>query len=136
MAATPHPPTPSPSRGEGEQQSSTRPRTGRGTGGEGSLTPAVLLIGTLDTKGAEIAFVRDCLRQDHGVPVIVLDSGILGEPLGIVPDIGHDAVAAAAGEGETLDSIRDAGTRGAAVGCMRRGVARIALDLYRQGGGG
>jgi len=93
----------------------------------------VLLIGTLDTKGAEIAFVRDCLQQDHRVPVIVLDSGILGEPLGIVPDIGHDAVAAAAGEGETLESIRAAGTRGTAVGRMRRGVARIALDLYRQG---
>src|SRR5436305_4345813 len=114
MAATPHPPTPAPSRGEGEQ-------------------PAVLLIGTPDTKGAEIAFVRDCLQQDHRVPVIVLDSGILGEPLGIVPDIGHAAVAAAAGEGETLESIRAAGTRGAAVGRMRRGVARMALDLYRQG---
>src|SRR5438105_12314483 len=114
MVATPHPPAPSPSREEGEQ-------------------PAVVLIGTLDTKGAEIAFVRDCLRQEHGLPVIVLDSGILGEPLGIVPDISHDAVAGAAGEGETLESIRDAGTRGAAVGRMRRGVARMALDLYRQG---
>src|SRR5438309_638062 len=114
MDVTPHPPAPSPSRGEGEQ-------------------PAVLLIGTLDTKGTEIAFVRNCLQQDHGVPVIVLDSGILGEPLGIVPDIGHDAVAAAAGEGETLDSIRAAGTRGAAVERMRRGVAATARELYRQG---
>src|SRR5881275_1101716 len=104
MAGTPHPPTgvcntPLPSKGEGEQQSSPLPRTGRGAGGEGSSTPAVLLIGTLDTKGAEIAFIRDCLRRDHGVPVLVLDSGILGEPLGIVPDIGHEAVATAAGEG-------------------------------------
>lgn len=96
-------------------------------------TPAVLLIGTLDTKGVEIAFVRDCLRDDHGIAVLVLDSGILGEPLGIVPEISHETVAAAAGEGESLEAIRAAGTRGAAVGRMRRGVARIALDLYAQG---
>src|SRR5437763_14500765 len=96
--------------------------------GEGEH-PAVLLIGTLDTKGAEIAFVRDCLRRDHGVPVLVLDSGILGEPLGIVPAIGHDAVATAAGAGGTLASILAAGTRGAAVGCIRRGVARMRLSL-------
>src|SRR5438874_11625576 len=92
--------------------------------------PAVLLIGTLDTKGAEIAFVRDCLRQDHGLPVLVLDSGILGEPLGIAPEIDHGTVAAAAGEGESLEAIRHAGTRGAAVERMRRGVARVATDLF------
>ena len=94
---------------------------------------AVLLIGTLDTKGVEIAFVRDLLRDEHDVPVLVLDSGILGEPLGIVPEIGHEAVAAASGEGETLEAIRHAGTRGAAVTRMRRGVARLARELYDAG---
>jgi uncharacterized protein (UPF0261 family) len=95
--------------------------------------PAVLLIGTLDTKGPEIAYVRDCLREEHGLPVLVLDSGILAEPLGIAPEITRGEVAAAAGEGESLEAIRAAGSRGAAVDRMRRGVARVALDLYRQG---
>ncbi len=95
--------------------------------------PAVLLIGTLDTKGPEIGYVRDVLREEHGLPVLVLDSGILGEPLGIEPEITRGEVAAAAGEGESLEAIRAAGSRGAAVDRMRRGVARVALELYRQG---
>ncbi len=37
--------------------------------------PAILLIGTLDTKGTEILFVRDLLRM-AGLPVIVLDAGV------------------------------------------------------------
>jgi len=95
--------------------------------------PAVLLIGTLDTKGVEIGYVRDLLRQEHGIPVIVLDSGILGEPLDILPEISREQVASAAGEGESLEAIRSAGSRGAAVERMRRGVARVAGELYGQG---
>jgi len=98
-----------------------------------SPVPAVLLIGTLDTKGVEIGYVRDLLRGEHRLDVLVLDSGILGEPLDIVPDIDHAEVAAAAGPGESLVSIRAAGSRGAAVDRMRRGVARVALDLYEKG---
>ena len=41
--------------------------------------PGIALIGTLDTKGAEIAYVRDRLRALEVQPVVV-DSGILGEP--------------------------------------------------------
>jgi uncharacterized protein (UPF0261 family) len=46
----------------------------------------VVLIGTLDTKGPEIAYLRDRL-QALGLQTTVVDSGILGEPLGIVPDV-------------------------------------------------
>jgi len=96
-------------------------------------TPAVLLIGTLDTKGAEIGYVRDLLREEHGLEVLVLDSGILGEPRDIAPEIGRAEVAGAAGPGESLEAIRAAGSRGAAVERMRRGVARITVDLYKDG---
>ncbi len=41
--------------------------------------PAVALIGTLDTKGDEIAYVRERL-QVLRVQTVVIDSGILGEP--------------------------------------------------------
>src|SRR5260221_535001 len=37
----------------------------------------VLLIGTLDTKGREIAYLRDRVRA-LGLATLVLDSGILG----------------------------------------------------------
>jgi uncharacterized protein (UPF0261 family) len=38
----------------------------------------VLLIGTLDTKGPETAYLRDSVRA-NGCDTLVLDSGILGE---------------------------------------------------------
>ena len=57
--------------------------------------PTVALIGTLDTKGDEIAYVRERLSA-LSVEVIVVDSGILGEPH-CRADITHEEVAAAAG---------------------------------------
>ena len=56
----------------------------------------VLLIGTLDTKGREIAYLRDRVRA-LGLATLVLDSGILGEPLGCEADISRAEVARAAG---------------------------------------
>jgi uncharacterized protein (UPF0261 family) len=90
----------------------------------------ILLIGTLDTKGPEIAYVRDRVRALGG-ETLVLDSGILGEPADIVPDISRSDVALAAGS--TIDALRDAGTRGAAVEKMKEGVKRVTLDLFAQG---
>jgi uncharacterized protein (UPF0261 family) len=93
-------------------------------------TRSVLLIGTLDTKGPEIAYLRDRLRA-LGVAVVVADSGILGEPLDIEPDITRAEVARLAGT--TIDALRQAGTRGKAVHGMLAGLQRLSLDLYRDG---
>jgi len=90
----------------------------------------ILLIGTLDTKGVEIGYCRDRLRALGAQPV-VLDSGILGEALHIIADIAREDVARAAGS--DIDSLRAAGTRGAAVEKMKEGVKKIALDLLAQG---
>jgi uncharacterized protein (UPF0261 family) len=91
---------------------------------------AILLIGTLDTKGPEIAYVRDRICALGGT-ALVLDSGILGEPVDIVPDITRSDVALAAGS--TIDALRNAGTRGAAVERMKEGVKQVTLDLFAQG---
>ena len=91
---------------------------------------AILLIGTLDTKGPEIAYVRDRIRALGG-DALILDSGILGEPVDIVPDITRSDVALAAGS--TIDALRNAGTRGAAVEKMKEGVKQVTLDLFAQG---
>jgi uncharacterized protein (UPF0261 family) len=90
----------------------------------------VVIIGTLDTKGPEIAYLRDRL-QDFGLQTTVIDSGILGEPLDIVPDIDH-AEAATYG-GTTLDALRNAGSRGRAVAGMREALRKLTLSLYRDG---
>lgn len=90
----------------------------------------VLLIGTLDTKGPEIAYVRDRL-QSLGVGTIVADSGILGEPLDIVPDVTRAEVAELGGT--TIDALRNAGSRGKAVHGMLAGLRKLAADLYADG---
>ena len=57
--------------------------------------PTVLLVGTLDTKGKEYAYLRDRIRERE-VEVLLIDAGILGEPL-TDPDVTRQEVAAAAG---------------------------------------
>jgi uncharacterized protein (UPF0261 family) len=90
----------------------------------------VLLIGTLDTKGPETAYLRDQI-QALGGETLVLDSGILGEPNGITADIDRRAVAQAAGS--DLETLRQAGTRGKAVEEMLKGVRKLALELAAAG---
>ncbi|RME84581.1 MAG: UPF0261 family protein [Caldilineae bacterium] len=90
----------------------------------------VVIIGTLDTKGPEIAYLRDRL-QDLGLTTTVVDSGILGEPIGITPDITR-AEAATYG-GYTIEQMRNAGSRGKAVEMMRESLKVLTLELYRQG---
>jgi uncharacterized protein (UPF0261 family) len=90
----------------------------------------VLLIGTLDTKGHEIAYLRDRVRA-LGLGTLVLDSGILGEPLGCEADISRAQVARAAGY--ELRELQTIGARGAAVERMLQGVERVTLDLLADG---
>jgi uncharacterized protein (UPF0261 family) len=92
--------------------------------------PGIALIGTLDTKGAEIGYVRDRLRALGARPLVV-DSGILGEPDGIEPDVTRADVARAAGH--DLAEIRGAGSRGAAVQLMLEGVRAVVLEAYGEG---
>ena len=88
------------------------------------------MIGTLDTKGPEIGYVRDRLR-DLGVEPVVIDSGILGEPVEIEGDISREEVAEAGGH--TLAQAREAGSRGAAVEIMQAGVRAVCLRLWSGG---
>ena len=92
--------------------------------------PGIALIGTLDTKGAEMAYVRDRLRALGARPLVV-DSGILGEPDGIVADVPRAEVARAAGH--EIDAVRAAGSRGAAVQMMLDGVRAVVLRAYGDG---
>ena len=90
----------------------------------------VLLIGTLDTKGPEIAYLRDRLTA-LGVSVMVADSGILGEPVGITPDVTRSEIAVMGGT--DIDTLRHAGSRGKAVHGMLAGLRALALDLFKRG---
>jgi len=89
----------------------------------------VVLIGTLDTKGAELALVRDRLRE-HGVDVILVDAGIVGEPQ-VEPDVDRQEVAAAAGA--DVAALAAAADRGAAVTAMGEGAAAVVSRLHAEG---
>ena len=91
--------------------------------------PGIALVGTLDTKGAEIAYVRDRLLE-LGTQPVVIDSGILGEP-GCAADVTREEVARAGGQ--RLDDVRRARSRGAAVELMLEGVRATCVRLYADG---
>lgn len=90
----------------------------------------VLVIGTMDTKGRESAYLAERIRG-HGCTVMTMDVGILGEPEEIRCDLTRAMVARAAGT--TLEALRNAGSRGKAVEGMREGARRVARDLADQG---
>lgn len=94
------------------------------------MKPTVALIGTLDTKGVEIAYVRDRLHALQ-TGTLIIDSGILGQPVVDCADITREEVAAAAGSG--IAALGEAGSRGAAIERMREGVRRVVMDRYRAG---
>jgi uncharacterized protein (UPF0261 family) len=94
--------------------------------GGGSM--AVVLIGTLDTKGMEYQFVRDLL-QKRGVPTLVIDAGVLHPPA-FSPDVGREEVYRAAGT--SLEAVVRAGDRGQAISAAARGAAKLVSDLYAQ----
>jgi uncharacterized protein (UPF0261 family) len=89
----------------------------------------VALVGTLDTKGEDFAFLAARLRA-AGVGVIVIDAGT-GAPDGLIPDVDGEAVAAAAGT--TRAELRAAADRGRAVTEMGRGAAVVVADLVARG---
>ena len=93
------------------------------------MAATVLLIGTLDTKGEEYAYLRDRLR-DAGVDVLLVDVGTL-EPPGVEPDISREEVAA--GTGADLAALAEARDRGAAVTAMADAAAALARRLHAEG---
>ena len=89
----------------------------------------ILIIGTLDTKGAEIGFVRD-LVAGRGHRPLVMDVGVEGEAADS-PAIAAAEVAAAAGA--KIADLRKTGDRGAALKTMAEGAAALAVKTHAEG---
>ena len=87
------------------------------------------MLGTLDTKGDEYAYVRDRVTE-AAVDVVVVDAGILGEPR-FLPDITRQEVAAAAGE--DVHGLAAARDRSRAIEAMGLGAAEIVRRLHAEG---
>jgi uncharacterized protein (UPF0261 family) len=89
---------------------------------------SVVLLGTLDTKGPEYAFLRDRV-VDAGCDVILVDAGVMSERS--PGDVTADEVAQAAGEDRA--ALAAAGDRGPAVAAMTRGAVAVIRRLYDEG---
>ncbi|MFG2085130.1 MULTISPECIES: Tm-1-like ATP-binding domain-containing protein [unclassified Spirillospora] len=86
----------------------------------------VVLVGTLDTKGAEYVWLRDRVRE-LGCDVVLVDVGVGASD--VEADVGAERVAEAGGA--SLAALRDAGDRGAAVTAMGEGAAAVVAGLER-----
>jgi uncharacterized protein (UPF0261 family) len=90
---------------------------------------AVIVIATLDTKGAETQFLREVLAES-GKTSLIIDAGVLGPPL-FPPDIDRERVYTAAGT--NLAAIQGAADRGKAIEAAARGVAKLVTELHAAG---
>src|SRR3989442_13208264 len=89
----------------------------------------VVLVGTLDTKGAEYQFLRDRLKLS-GVKTLLVDVGTLEPPLA-EPDISRYDVGAAAGV--DVDALTEAHDRGRAVSAMADAAAIVVRQPFQDG---
>ncbi|MBW1674273.1 MAG: Tm-1-like ATP-binding domain-containing protein [Deltaproteobacteria bacterium] len=89
------------------------------------MVKTVAIVGTLDTKGEEIAFLKSLiLTRSH--KVIIADTGILGEPH-LQADISRHEIASAGGE--DIDTLKKKGDEAFAQRIMASGLKKIILSL-------
>ena len=93
------------------------------------MAKTIALIGALDTKGEEFAFVQaELLRRGHNT--LVINTGVVGEPA-LPPDIAATEVATAGGTELTV--LRQQADRGKAIEVMAKGAAIVVRQLQEAG---
>lgn len=90
--------------------------------------PTVAILGTLDTKGIEVGFLKNRIEA-QGCDTLVVDLGILGPPA-FEPDIPRHTVASRAGV--RIEDLAASGDRGRAVTAMTRSVQMVLPELYAE----
>jgi uncharacterized protein (UPF0261 family) len=93
------------------------------------MVKTIVIVGALDTKGAEFAYVKALLKKKR-LKTIVVDFGVLGEPT-FAPDISRNVVAAAGGG--DLERFRFGENKDEAMTVMATGLAVIVRQLYDSG---
>lgn len=95
----------------------------------GTPSKTIVLVGALDTKGTDYAFVKSEIER-RGHRVLVVDTSVTGEPA-FEPDTPAAEVAEAGGS--SLEELRARADRGFAMEVMTRGVAVVARRLHDEG---
>lgn len=99
------------------------------------MQKTILLIGTLDTKRDEYAYVCDLIEQ-RGHRTLLIDAGVFDgppqpQPVRLVPDAGPAQVATAGGA--DLEALRSRGDRNVALVAMTRGCVALARGWFAEG---
>ncbi len=92
----------------------------------GTSPDAIAIVGALDTKGAELAFVRDQIAA-RGHRTVVVDTCVLGTSA-FAADVTNEQVANAAGT--PLSALAAEADRGRAVMTMARGAEQVVRRLF------
>jgi uncharacterized protein (UPF0261 family) len=92
------------------------------------MAKTILIIGTLDTKGVEFAYIRDLIAA-RGHATLVMDAGVME------PQWAADVSAARVAEagGGDLAALRAAMDRANALDVMCKGARAVALELVADG---
>lgn len=93
------------------------------------MAKTVVIVGALDTKGEEFAYIKALLKKKR-LKTIVVDFGVLGEPA-FEPDVSRSTVAAAGGG--DLERFRFGEHKDEAMKVMATGLAVIVRQLYDSG---
>ncbi len=91
--------------------------------------PTVVILGALDTKGAEITYLQEAIRR-MGVKTLLMDVSIGGEPA-LRPDISSREIAAAGGG--DIREIRSSRDTGRVTPIIIKGAIHKALALHAAG---
>ncbi len=93
------------------------------------MAKTVVIIGTLDTKGTEFAFIKEIIEKE-GLKTLVVDFGVMGKPV-FKPDIPRDEVAAAGGG--DLAFLSSGEHKDQAMKAMAAGLSLVVRKLYNEG---
>jgi uncharacterized protein (UPF0261 family) len=93
------------------------------------LKKTVLCIGTLDSKGGELKYIKELIEK-RGYATLVMDISGSG-PAPFTPDITAEEVARVAGS--TISEVRAFKEVGKVASVMTVGATRLAKDLYNSG---
>jgi len=89
---------------------------------------SIALIGTLDTKGAEIRYVQGVI-ESQGCSVFLIDTGTLSSS----QDAPITASEIARAAGTTIEALRAEKDRGKSVTVMCEGIAKVVRRLFDEG---
>jgi uncharacterized protein (UPF0261 family) len=93
------------------------------------MTKTIAILGALDTKGTEFAFLKAEIEK-RGCKTLVVNIGVLGEPA-FAPDISNTEVVEA-GDSKLADLVAKQ-DRGEAMAAMSKGAAEIVKRLHADG---